>query len=213
MLKNIFAQKILPWFASEKNSHNASGEPVQNTVSLVSFILIVLAIVLPIRFFVAKPFIVSGTSMYPNLDSWHYLIVDQFTYLFLDTPKRGDVVVMKYPLDTSRYFIKRVIGLPGETVNITGSTVTIVNTEHPEGFTLAEGYISPENMTDNELSVTLQATDYFVMGDNRRASADSRYWGPLPADHIVGRALVRLFPFTKIELFPASLDKFSGVNY
>lgn len=181
--------------------------------SLLWFIVTVLAIVLPIRFFVAKPFIVSGTSMYPNFDSWHYLIVDEFTYLFLHEPQRGDVVVMKYPLDTSRYFIKRVIGLPGETVHISGSTVSIVNAEHPEGFTLAETYVDPDNVATNEMSVTLRESDYFVMGDNRRASADSRYWGPLPREDIVGRAFVRLFPFTMIDLFPAKKESFPGVNY
>lgn len=176
--------------------------------SLLSFIVVVLAIVLPIRFFVAKPFIVSGTSMYPNFDSWHYLIIDEFTYLFLHEPERGDVIVMKYPLDTSRYFIKRIVGLPGETVRILGSTVTIINAEHPEGFILKEPYVAPENQSDNEMQITLQPTDYFVMGDNRKASADSRYWGPLPRTDIVGRAFLRLFPFTAIETFPAALDDF-----
>jgi signal peptidase I len=206
MLETLFS------LFAKKKSADAHGDK-KESASLLSFILIVLAIVLPIRYFVAKPFIVSGTSMYPNFDSWHYLIVDEFTYIFVREPQRGEVIVMKYPLDTSRYFIKRVIGLPGETVKISGSTVTIVNAEHPEGFTLEEGYVAPENMTQNEMSFTLQPTDYFVMGDNRRASADSRYWGPLPRVDIVGRAFVRLFPFTQIELFPASLEKFTGVNY
>jgi signal peptidase I len=185
----------------------------KNDFSLLWFIVTVLAIVLPIRYFVAKPFIVQGTSMYPNFDSWHYLIVDEFTYIFLHEPERGDVVVMRYPLDTSRYFIKRVIGLPGETVRIHGSQVTIVNATHPDGFTLAETYVAPENASSNEMTVTLRDTDYFVMGDNRAASADSRYWGPLPRADIVGRAFLRLFPFTQMNVFPASLEKFSGVNY
>lgn len=175
--------------------------------SLISFILIILFIVLPIRFFVAKPFIVSGTSMSPNFESWHYLIIDELSYRF-DTPSRGDVVVMRYPLDTSRYFIKRVIGLPGETVRITGSTVTIINKEHPSGFALIEPYVAEANEAYNELEITLRDTDYFVMGDNRRASADSRYWGPLPKEDIIGRAYVRLFPFTQIELLPAAIQDF-----
>jgi signal peptidase I len=176
--------------------------------SLISFVLIILFIVLPIRFFVAKPFIVSGTSMYPNFDSWHYLIIDEFTYQFMHEPERGDVIVMRYPLDTSRYFIKRVIGLPGETIRILGSTVTIINADHPEGFVLDEPYVAAENRASNEMEITLRDAEYFVMGDNRKASADSRYWGPLPTQDIIGRAFVRLFPFTDAEFFPASIEKF-----
>lgn len=175
--------------------------------SLISFVLIILFIVLPIRFFVAKPFIVSGTSMSPNFESWHYLIIDELSYRF-NAPVRGDVVVMRYPLDTSRYFIKRVIGLPGETVRINGSTVTIINKENPRGFSLVEPYIAEANSAYNELEITLRDTDYFVMGDNRRASADSRYWGPLPKEDIIGRAYLRLFPFTQIDYLPAAIQDF-----
>jgi signal peptidase I len=177
--------------------------------SLLTFILIVLAIVIPIRIYVAKPFIVSGASMYPNLDSWHYLIVDQLSYHFRE-PERGEVVVMLYPVDNSTYFIKRIIGLPGETVRISGSTVTIINKDNPSGFILDEPYVAAENHTVNEQEMHLQSTDYFVMGDNRKASADSRYWGPLPRSNIVGRAFIRLFPFTQIGILPASLGSFSN---
>ena len=172
-------------------------------LSLLSFILIVIAIVLPVRFFIAKPFIVSGTSMSPTFESWHYLIIDQVTYK-LSEPARGDVIVMRYPLDTSRYFIKRIIGLPGETVIIEGSDVTIKNAAHPEGIKLVEPYIAEENKTENHLVVTLSDNEYYVLGDNRGASADSRYWGTLPKNDIVGRAFVRLFPFTQIGYLPGA---------
>jgi signal peptidase I len=164
--------------------------------------------VFTVRVFIAKPFIVSGASMYPTFDDYHYLIIDQLSYQ-LHNPVRGDVIVMRYPLDTSRYFIKRIIGLPGETVVVHGSSVTILNTEHPEGITLEEPYVRPENIAFNEVTTHLKDDEYFVMGDNRAASADSRYWGALPRVDIVGRAYIRLFPFSQIDYLPGSLDSFT----
>ncbi len=170
---------------------------------ILLFALIILVIVLPIRLFVAKPFIVSGTSMYPTFDTWHYLIIDQLTYRF-DEPQRGDVVVFRFPQNPSRFFIKRIIALPEETITLNGNEVRISNEAHPEGFILDEPYLSPDYLKGSQLTTTLGDDEYFVMGDNRKASADSRYWGPLELDRIVGRAYVRLFPFTTIDILPGS---------
>jgi signal peptidase I len=168
------------------------------------FALLALLIVLPIRVFVAQPFIVSGASMEETFHSGEYLIVDQLSYRF-NEPERGDVVIFKYPKDPSKYFIKRVIGVPGDTVRISGTAVTITNDEHPRGFTLDEPYV--DSMRENALSVTTLNTDeYFVMGDNRDASSDSRIWGVLPRENIIGRAYVRLSPLSKIELLPGSRE-------
>jgi signal peptidase I len=168
------------------------------------FGVLALLIVLPIRIFVAQPFIVSGASMEDTFHSGEYLIVDQLSYRF-DDPERGDVVIFKYPKDPSKYFIKRVIGVPGDTVRISGTTVTITNDEHPEGLELEEPYI--DSMRENALSVTsLNEGEYFVMGDNRDASSDSRIWGVLPRENIVGRAYVRLSPITKMEFLPGAHD-------
>ncbi len=171
--------------------------------SLAFYMAIAFAIALFIRFFIAAPYIVSGASMEPTFDSLHYLIIDRLTYQF-EEPQRGDVVVFKFPLDPSRSFIKRVIGLPGEQVVIEGTTVRIVNQEHPGGFALAEPYIAPENVRAATIAITLGEDEYFVMGDNRRASADSRVWGALPKENITGRALVRLFPLNLIGVLPGS---------
>ena len=174
------------------------------TKSAITFAILILAIVVPIRVFIAKPFVVSGTSMYPTFDSWHYLIVDQFTYRF-EKPRRGDVIVFRYPQKPSRFFIKRVIGLPGETLRLEGTKVIIKNEEHPNGFVLKEPYISPENAKSSNITVTLGEGEYFVMGDNRRASADSRFWGPLKDSYITGRAILRLFPFAEAGILPGSV--------
>ncbi len=166
---------------------------------LVKFAAIALLVVIPIRTFIAQPFIVSGSSMVPTFENRQYLIVDEISYRFND-PKRGDVIVFKYPKDTSLYFIKRIIGLPGETVHIEGSTITIKNKENPEGFVLDETYV--KNKSENKIDITLAPDEYYVMGDNRSASSDSRVWGTLPRKLIVGRAYVRLFPFSAIGILP-----------
>lgn len=168
---------------------------------IVKFTLIALAIVIPVRAYVAQPFIVSGASMDPTFATGQYLIVDQVTYHF-ENPQRDDVIIFKYPLDPETYFIKRIIGLPGETVSVTGGKVTIINNANPNGIELKEPYVIEKHRTTETFSVILGPTEYFVMGDNRAQSSDSRTWGPLESKFIVGRPIVRLFPFSKVDLLP-----------
>jgi signal peptidase I len=160
---------------------------------ITTFALLAVLIVVPIRLFVAQPFIVNGASMSPTFETGDYLIIDQLSY-HLENPARGDVVIFHYPIDPSKFFIKRVIGLPGEVVEIRGENVMIKNEAHPEGFILEEPYLSTERRDSGTTEVELGDDEYFVMGDNRPQSSDSRTWGPLGARYIVGRALVRLFP-------------------
>lgn len=168
------------------------------------FSLIAILIVLPIRMFVAQPFIVSGASMEATFSTGQYLIVDQISYYF-DSPSRGDVIVFRYPKDPSKFFIKRIIGVPGDTIAISGDTVKISNAKNPDGVVLDESYILSMN-SHATMTETLGESEYFVMGDNRDASSDSRIWGVLPRNNIVGRAFLRLFPFTKINVFPGNYD-------
>ncbi|MES2059429.1 MAG: signal peptidase I [Patescibacteria group bacterium] len=164
--------------------------------------IIALLIALPIKFFIASPFIVVGSSMDNSFHSKDYLIVDKLVYRF-QNPARGDVIVFNPPINTSEYYIKRVIGLPGETLHIEGNSVRITNTEHPNGFLLTEPYVSSirASITD----ITLNAGQYFVMGDNRAVSSDSRVWGPIVKSEISGRADVRLFPFSAIGIMPGAI--------
>ena len=129
--------------------------------------------------------------MYPTFKTGDYLIVDELSY-HLGKPGRGDVLVFRYPKDPSKSFIKRLIGLPGEIVNIEGGKVRIISNEHPEGLDLNEPYIKLSK--SESLSFTLGEDEYFVMGDNRAQSADSRIWGPVPEKNIVGRPLLRFLP-------------------
>lgn len=170
--------------------------------SFIGYMVVALGLAFFIRFFIAAPFVVSGASMDPTFDDLHYLIVDRVSYS-LENPTRGDVVVFDLPQDGGRSLIKRIIGLPGETVVLRGDSVSIINDEHPQGFTLEEPYLNPENLGGaTGMDITLKDDEFFVLGDNRRVSADSRSWGVLPREEIVGRALVRLYPFNKISVLP-----------
>jgi len=171
---------------------------------IIRFSLIALLIVFPIRMFIAQPFIVSGASMKETFQNGEYLIVDQISYRF-EEPERGDVIIFRYPRDPSKFFIKRVIGLPGEKIAIEGNVVTITNGSHPAGAVLDEPYIAsmqPNTFLEEELG----EGEYFVMGDNRDQSSDSRMWGVLQEQNIVGRALLRLFPVGAAGVMPGMFN-------
>jgi signal peptidase I len=168
---------------------------------LLKFALVALIIVVPVRFFIAQPFIVSGASMDPTFKTGQYLIVDELSYR-LDAPSRGDVIIFKYPKDPTQYFIKRVVGLPGETVRIADGEVSIQKTSG-ETIQLDESYVVNKG-NGADLTVALPAGQYFVMGDNRPESSDSRVWGTLPRANIIGRAFVRLLPLQTLSIFPGS---------
>lgn len=183
---------------SEENAEHP-GEK-ESWWDFIRFAFIAALIVLPVRLFIAQPFVVSGASMVPTFDSGDYLIIDEVSYRF-EPPKRGDVVVFRFPLQPKRFLIKRVVGLPSETVEMRDDAITIKNREHPEGFLFEQGDISSSGRRAKQ-SVTLAEDEYFVLGDNRDQSADSRLWGPLKRELIVGRPLVQLLPLGEIGLFP-----------
>ncbi len=171
---------------------------------IIIFGIIAFGIVLPFRIYIAEPYVVDGRSMDPTFETGDYLIVNKFSYL-KGAPKRNTVVVFKYPNDTSKSFIKRIIGLPGETVVMKENIVTIVNNEHPDGFVIDQSYVtheSPSNFTKK-----LASDEYFVMGDNRSESFDSRSWGPLEKKYILGKPILRLFPISKIGVLPGNDSK------
>ena len=184
-----------------------SVPPRESTLSnlgeFTRFAAIVIIVVVGVRLFIAQPFIVSGTSMVPTFQNNNYLIVDEISYRF-EKPQRGDVMIFHPPVDPKEYYIKRLIGLPGDTVNVHNGVVTITNAAHPQGEVLNEPYITPDTLVENVTTV-VPTGEYFVMGDNRPASYDSRIWGLLPAKNIVGRAFVRLFPVQVFGVFPGKV--------
>ncbi len=171
----------------------------QEAWETVRFLLIAFAIVIPIRIFVAQPFIVSGSSMDPTFQNGQYLIVDELSYN-IGNPARGDVIVFKYPKNPSQYFIKRVIGLPGETVNIDTTGHVSIKDKDGNSVALNEPYVVYPS--DQASSSTLGADQYFVMGDNRAGSFDSRAWGPVARNLIIGKAFLRLLPVNSISVLP-----------
>jgi len=161
--------------------------------------IIALVVVLIIRSFLFQPFFVEGSSMYPNFKNGDYLIIDELTY-HLREPARGEVIVFHPPKTPSDFYIKRIIGLPNERVIIKDGQVIIYNNSHPNGFILDEAYLL-DNKTSGDTDVKLGNNEYFVLGDNRYASYDSRAWGVLYRDKIVGIVRLRIWPFNSVKAF------------
>lgn len=182
------------------------GEPgklkraTEYVLEIIKVVLISLAIIIPVRYFLIQPFYVKGASMEPNFYDHEYLIIDEISYR-LNSPLRGDIVVFKYPRDPSQYFIKRIIGLPGETVQIKEGAVTIYNKDNSAGTLLSENYLDSEVKTFGDRTVALGSSEYFIMGDNRLASFDSRSFGPIDRKYIVGKVWVRGWPLDKLKVF------------
>lgn len=167
---------------------------------VVKFTIIALLVVTPFRFFVAQPFIVSGASMEPTFDPKEYLVIDELSYRF-EAPQRGDIVIFRYPQDPSTFFIKRVVALPGETVAFSKGEMRITALDGTE-ILIEEPYVQGSMRTTPDQATTLHDDEYFVLGDNRSASSDSRVWGPLQEKYIIGRAYARLFPLDEIDYLP-----------
>jgi len=165
-------------------------------------VIIAMLIVVPIRYFIFQPFFVRGQSMEPNFSQGDYLIVDEITYRFRN-PERGEVVVFKYPNDTSQRYIKRIIGLPEETIEIKDGHVIIYGRDGAPQALDELAYLAEFIQTSGNINVRLGANEYFVLGDNRPVSSDSRRWGTLPENDIIGRVLVRAWPLAalaKVEI-------------
>lgn len=167
---------------------------------LLHVVIISLAIIVPVRYFLIQPFYVKGASMEPNFYDHEYLIIDELGYR-LHEPERGEIVVFRYPNDPRQFFIKRIIGLPGERVKVTGGQVWVYNAQYPDGKVLDEKSYLGAIYTGGERDVQLAADEYFLMGDNRGASLDSRSFGPVPRSFIVGRVWFRGWPPEKIHVF------------
>jgi len=189
--KITYTEENLPWW---KRSLYFVGE-------LVEVALIVTVIVVPIRYFLIQPFYVKGASMEPNFYDNQYLIIDEVSYRFR-APERGEIVVFRYPKDETQFFIKRVIGIPGDTVTINNGMVFVQPKGTASPIALDErSYLPPGTETSGLATVTVGEDQYFVLGDNRSASLDSRYFGIVPKHDIVGRVALRGWPITDVRTF------------
>jgi len=164
---------------------------------ILKIVIIALVIVIPIRYFLFQPFIVKGQSMEPNFENGNYLIIDELSFRFRD-PQREEVVVFRYPRNPSQRFIKRIIGLPGEKIEIKAGSIMVNDQILDESEYLPFGLQTPGN-----IQISLNENEYFVLGDNRISSFDSKQWGPLPRKNIIGRVYFRAWPFTALAKFEA----------
>lgn len=206
---------------SGKNIHRGSEEQYYGVggfiLEIIKVFLLAFVIIVPIRVFLFQPFFVQGASMEPNFENNQYLIINELGYkqtnvdvgslhLFSVNPfekvARQTVVVFRYPKNPSQFFIKRVIGLPGEKVQIKDNKVTIFNSANPSGAVLDESdYLRASVPTAGDQVVTLKDNEYFVLGDNRPYSSDSRSWGPVPAADIIGKVIMRAWPVDQLNIY------------
>lgn len=176
-------------------------------LELVKVVVLAGITIVLVRHFLFKPFYVKGESMAPNYMEKDYLIINQFSYKVLQQePERGDVIVFEAPIAQRDFYLKRVLGLPGERVKVEDGKVIVYSDSHPQGIVVEEGYIG--EITPGSLSVTLGPEQYFVLGDNRNASYDSRRFGPIDRGSIVGKAWIRGWPFDRASVLDAPVYNF-----
>lgn len=172
------------------------------TWEIAKVVIIAALIVVPIRYFVFQPFFVRGQSMEPNFHNGDYLIVDEISYRFGE-PQRGEVIVFEYPHDPSVRYIKRIIGLPEETIEVKDGKVNVYSKNGIPQIVDELDYLPQSTQTLGDLEVQLEGDEYFVLGDNRTFSSDSRRWGSLSREDIIGRVFIRAWPLAamaKVEL-------------
>jgi signal peptidase I len=193
-----------------KNDGVVSGQAPKSEIlafiwETIKVVVISLAIILPIRYYLVQPFFVKGASMEPSFEDGDYLLVDEISYRFSE-PARGDVIIFRYPGDRSQFFIKRIIGLPGETIEIKDNKIMVYDTDDSDGSALSEHYLDSGQETLGNILIRLEGDEYFVLGDNRLHSSDSRRWGPVNKTLITGKAFLRAWPFNKF-------NKIEGIIY
>ncbi|EKE00217.1 MAG: Signal peptidase I [uncultured bacterium] len=170
---------------------------LRNVLGIAELFIIGLTVVLMVYVFAAQPLRVTGSSMLPNFFDSEQIIAEKLSVKF-EAPKRGDIVICKHPNSPDKLVIKRLIGLPSETIKIKEGLVYINNN------ILAEPYLAPNTTTKPEKSMEegveykIPEGSFMVMGDNRTNSVDSRDWGPISADYLIGKGLFIYYPLSKI---------------
>ena len=216
----ILSAKKAPAAAAD-GSDEGAGSAIASIASgfstifgaIFSWIIFQIAVVLILHNFVFQAYHVVGTSMVPTLHDTDYLIISKLGYtekLIERTfgqdqkyiPSRGQIIVFRFPKDTTRVFVKRVVGLPGDRIVVKNGSVTIYNAAHPNGFNPDANYEPKDASTLIDTDEVVQTGNVFVMGDNRtpNGSYDSREWGELPSSYIIGNAVLRLLPLDQVKI-------------
>ncbi|MFH1610922.1 MAG: signal peptidase I [Patescibacteria group bacterium] len=195
-------QEILTSNSNQNVPKNEGKESFKDFIwETVKIVIICLIIVIPIKQFVVQPFYVKGASMEPNFYDHEYLLIDEISYRF-NEPERGEIIVFRHPPGEKSFYIKRLIGLPGERITIKDNVIMIYNQQNPNGVKLDEKEYLPDSIKFyDDVDVTLEADKYFVMGDNRVSSLDSRRFGPVNEEDIIGRTWLRGWPFDRFKVF------------
>lgn len=168
---------------------------------VIKIVVVALAIIIPVRYYLFQPFFVKGASMESTFNDGDYVLIDEITFRFRE-PQRGEVIVFRSPQDHSQFYIKRVIGLPGEQIQIKNSQITVFNGQNPKGFVLDESdYLDSDSLTVGNLKEKVGLDEFFVLGDNRLHSSDSRLWGAVHKTLVTGRVFLRAWPLNAVKKF------------
>ncbi len=170
-----------------------------NIWDITKVVVISAAIIIPIRTFIFQPFFVRGASMEPSFYNGDYLIIDELSYRMRE-PHRGEVVVFRPPGNDNQFYIKRIIGLPGEKVTIDNDNVSVFT--EGEEIVLSEPYISDDRIGGSK-EIIAGLGEYILLGDNRGHSSDSRVFGPVSIKNFVGKVLITAWPIDDFALFAA----------
>ncbi len=182
-----------------KKPRSALGKVIDLVFNFLESIALGGAFFVVVYLFIMQPHQVKGNSMYPTYHDKEYILTDKISYK-LRLPERGEVVILKSPKNPDIDFIKRVVGMPGETVEIKNGQVLVNNQVVSEPYYQSKTPVFPGGFIQEEQKVTVPENSYFVMGDNRPGSSDSREFGFVPFENIVGRVFFRYFPVSRAGL-------------
>lgn len=179
-----------------------------HVIDFFQTLVVFAAIGTAVYWLVAQPHKVSGSSMFPNFKNGDYIITDKVSYRFTE-PRRGDIVVFKNPRDETQDFIKRIIGVPGDNVKVSGGKIYLNGNELTEPYLSDTIFTNPGSFLQEDQEITVEPGHYITIGDNRPASSDSREWGFITRGEIIGKVFFRYWPATEIGIYPAaySLEK------
>lgn len=166
----------------------------QKKWKILKIVVVSFIIVFPIRYFVLQPFVVNGSSMEPSFKNGDYLIADKISYTFRK-PNRGETIIFIIP--PGKIFIKRIVGMPYETVQIKTGNIFIYNKKQNQWIKLVENYLPQGTKTFPDSKIILDKNEFFVLGDNREESSDSRGFGSIHSKNIIGKVFIKLWPLGK----------------